>query len=565
MTPVARALVWPFALLCAALASGSAQAALFWVGSDPGCTHATLQAAINAAQANGPGEDEIRVRAGTFLNQGLSIDDHSLVITGGWNGCGGGAQQTTRSVLSAGPSAGTYGTTPVFQIRVLATAQSVSLRNLVIQDGYSQFTDGGGIRVEGRASVYLENVLLEHNYSTTHGGGIYVNGFGVNARATVELHRDVTVSNNRADVYGGGIYGRHANIRIRSDRTDIVGNLAGFGGGIAAWQSGITVGAVGQPVPYHNATGATIRQNQAVRGGGVYLWDYAAFDARELSLVGNIATHAGSAGSGGGIYATDNAFVRMARDYPDSNSVSCPADQNCSRIVGNRAGDGCPGSGGHGGGAYFDGAGGFFYQTLFLENCAYGSPALTSWGPTLVLEGVVVAKNRLAFRTGGDQTGRHVVSHASRANAPTAFSDIRFSTFSDNVEVMANGSTAPATATHLHAPGTGWNQEVLATAFADPVTAAGGVSAFGPCNLTQLQAGHFANPAGNDYRPTLAGFLVDACALSSIIYSIQYTDPRRVERCQNHSRPDQGGHCDIGAYELPSDIPADRIFANGFQ
>jgi len=561
MTPAVRTRVVSLVLFHAALVSGPLHAALFWVGSEAGCTHSTLQAAINAAQANGPGADEIRVRTGTFLNQNLSIEDHSLSISGGWNACGAAAQQTARSVLSAGASAGTYGSNPVLRIRMLAGPQSVSLRNLLIQDGYGQAVDGGGIHIYGRASVVLENVQVDHNYTFSIGGGIYINGSGSTAPATVELHRNVTISNNRAEFTGGGIYGRHANIRIRADLTDIVGNLAGFGGGIGVEQATITVGAVGQPVPYQNATGAKIRNNRAVQGGGVWLINHATLDARELSLEGNIATAGNS--SGGGIYADSNAFVRMARDYPDANVVSCPADQNCSRIVGNRAGNGCPGTNGHGGGAYFDGANGFFYQTMFLENCAYGSPALNTCGAMLVLEGVVVAKNRLASR-GSDQTGRRVVSHASRSGNPISFSDIRFSTFADNVEVQSDGSVSPAMAVQL-INDSSWSHELVASAFAEPVSVSGSFDAYGPCNRIQLQSGNFVNPAANDYRPTLAGFLVDACSEASISHFIQYTDPRKVARCQDHSRPDQGGKCDVGAYELPTDIPADRIFAHGFE
>ncbi len=163
---------------------------------------------------------------------------------------------------------------------------------------------------------------------------------------------------------------------------------------------------------------------------------------------------------------------------------------------------------------------------------------MQSWGATLVLDGVVLVMNRHAWRSGVSYTGREVVTHANRA-----------------------GATTPAYALRLSSSSI-WTHDVVATAFADPFIG-GDINAYGPCNRTQLQAGNFVNPAANDYRPALAGLLVDACPRASAVFN--YTDPRRVERCQNHSRPDQGGHCDVGAYELPTDIPADRIFANGFQ
>ena len=53
-----------FALLL--LAAGHVQATIYTVGTGSGCTHTTLQAAVDAAVAGAPATDLIRVTTGTY-------------------------------------------------------------------------------------------------------------------------------------------------------------------------------------------------------------------------------------------------------------------------------------------------------------------------------------------------------------------------------------------------------------------------------------------------------------------------------------------------------------------
>ena len=56
----------------------------FRVGTGSGCTHATIQAAIDAAAAT-PETDFIRVtRSLDYSDQALEIEDQSLVLEGGY-------------------------------------------------------------------------------------------------------------------------------------------------------------------------------------------------------------------------------------------------------------------------------------------------------------------------------------------------------------------------------------------------------------------------------------------------------------------------------------------------
>ena len=85
-TPVSlRNALCAFALLFTA---AHAQAAIYAVGTEPGCTHTTIQAAVNAAEAN-PGEDFIRIpHSRVWTEQAVVIDtDQVLWLEGFWADC----------------------------------------------------------------------------------------------------------------------------------------------------------------------------------------------------------------------------------------------------------------------------------------------------------------------------------------------------------------------------------------------------------------------------------------------------------------------------------------------
>ncbi|WP_440222906.1 hypothetical protein ACQQ2N_17785 [Dokdonella sp. MW10] len=542
-----------FTLLALAGSTGALHAATFTVGSEAGCTHATIQAALDAARVNGAGEDEIRIREGTWLGQNLWLAGSSVILSGGWNGCGAGAQRTGSSTLSAGSSLGTHGANRVLRVEQANSPIDVTLRHLVIRDGRDAASSdgGGGIRATGRVQLYLENVEVTRNASVADGGGVFVQGASSNAPALLEIRANVHIADNEAFSHGGGIQATDANVYVRSDRTRISGNRAFFGGGIAARAARVVFGAVGTPVPYVTTSGASIDSNQAAYGGGIHVRDNTLFDARELRIVDNTASE-----NGGGVHATGGSQVQFSRDYPTAMQVRC-ADSSCSMFKGNQAGDGCPGTRGTGGAAYFDGAAGYFSQVEFVRNCAWGSPAIFTWGTRMYLDGVLFTQQRLRFRDNGDRTSRQVVTYGRRAGDPDAQSYLGFVTFADNVEVKGDGTTLPAQATSVDIFGT-WHHTVTALVTADPIL----LDVPGACNVVGATAWDFVNAAARDYRPSLGGRLIDACPRNAV--TIEYTDPRLQVRCQDHPGIDQGGTCDIGAYELPAP-PADRIFASGFE
>lgn len=545
--------------LAAALALPALPAAadVFTVGHVAGCTHVSIQAALNAAAANGPGEDEVRVHFGEYTQQQLLVANQSVALSGGWNGCGPAAAPIGFTALIGGFEAGVPGTNAVIRIMSGGEDRTVTLERLEIRDGHGGLDgNGGGIDAQGAVRVVLRNVDVLDNQAHGNGGGIALHGNGLGA--VLELHAGVRIAGNRASQAGGGIYLNQAAARIRSDRTEIAFNSATRGGGLAAAGGSVTIGSVGEPASQADATGARIIENSAQRGGGVHLDAQALFNANELELSFNHATE-----MGGGLYATGAAQVRLQRDYSDAAAVQC-AGATCARIVGNQAGNGCPGTRGDGGGLYLEAdTRAFLRQVALVDNCAWGSPGLISWGVQLELEGVLVAGNRLRWREGNNATGRRVINHASAAGSGPATTRVAFVTFAHNVEVDDQGGTIAADAmTRLSTSGR-WQYAVDAVASADPLPFSGELGSYGRCNRVGLPLEAFVDAAQGDYRPHGEGPLVDACAAEPAVHA--YRDPLLTPRCLDHGRPDQGGACDIGAYERTRTVPSDRLFADAFE
>ncbi len=543
-----------FAAACV-LAAGPAAAAVFTVGPGADCSHVRVQDALDAAAANGPDEDEIRLVAAEHTLQRLRVEQQSVTVSGGWASCAADAMPIGATALIGGHEAGAPGTDAVLRVRADGLYTDVTLRRLVIRDG-SGGADGhgGGIDAAGSVRVVLQDVEVLDNRVDGNGGGIAL--AGTNLAGVLELHAGVRIAGNVAGQAGGGVYLERASARIRADRTEIGGNRAARGGGLAAVGGSIGIGSVGEPDVQHDATGARIIGNAAQRGGGVHLEAGALFDAHELTLSFNHAEEAG-----GGLYASGGAQVRMQRSYSNVFAVQCRGT-DCARIEGNQAGDGCPGTRGEGGGLYLEAdTRATLRQLALIDNCAWGSPGAISWGTQLDLEGVLVAGNRLTWREGANYTGRRVISYASRVGAVPAAARLSFVTFARNVEVRG-ADTFPADATSALGGGDRWHYAVDAIATADPLPASGGLSQYGVCNRA-VTADMFADAAAGDYRPRADGALVDACAADPVDH--EALDLALAPRCVDHPRPDQGGRCDIGAYELQVTVPADRIFADAFE
>ena len=266
------------------------EAATFRVGVGNGCTHATAQAALDAAAASSGGDLVLLSRSVAYTQQQLTIDTGNAVdlsILGGYATCDQAAQDGIRTVLSGAGGAAA----PV--LRVVSGSQ-LFLSQVELSGGES-----GGLRAE-RINVTLRDVLIRNN-SASCGGGVYIAGIAGSAvTISLTLQENVSILGNTASFGGGGICAIGASVTMTAPNSIIANNEAtgrvdagsgqlveGYGGGV--YLSGRGIGVFLNPaVMLVGSTGqgnlGAIWNNTARYGGGVAL-QAAANGAARLSLV----------------------------------------------------------------------------------------------------------------------------------------------------------------------------------------------------------------------------------------------------------------------------------------
>lgn len=289
-----------------AASAGRADAAVYTVGLQSDCSHANVQAAVNAAQSN-PGPDTIRVWSSvTWTGQQISIDsDQDLELIGGFANCSAATPNGTRSELNgAGGDA-----RPVLTIRGNGVFR---LRHLKIAGGDQDGDDnGGGIYFEGGGILDIADSSITENIAYD-GGGIYA--VGTTLAAELVLGANVNVQANTARKSGGGVVAKSIEMSLVGPNSSILFNVAegtggsgGNGGGLAvvsdqfksyAYISSNGIGGIG-----------AIYGNEAVNGGGIAVLGgvesaqeaevhiFSTDSANPVRINGNTATS-----RGGGIY-----------------------------------------------------------------------------------------------------------------------------------------------------------------------------------------------------------------------------------------------------------------------
>lgn len=398
------------------------------VGTGTGCTHSSIQAAINAASSSG--STEIRVNQGSYT-QAVQILDKGIVLIGGYSNCTVTSPTGTSTILAPA------GTRPL-TISVGSAPRFVRVSNFNLAGGDPGGLDfGGGLLASASASqlqVDLINTFVEANKAGA-GGGIAMRTFAAEARVNLLLHVGSQVNNNFAFADGGGIWcGGAGTNQLRLVSALIRGNDAGSTGGESARGGGIFAdncqmswegspfGLPEAPSVRNNRSygagggifarnGSTVRlrsartldndavssapiriaDNQAIgptgnlgagAGGGIRL-DGATLNAHGVWVEGNSAT-----GNGGGVHADNGSQVRFDRDLtvPTATGIPvavCHAPSDCSRISRNTATDT--------GGAIFlnnSGTQAIIEQTIVRDNSALagaGASLFAQTGSTLTL------------------------------------------------------------------------------------------------------------------------------------------------------------------------------------
>ncbi len=373
---------------CSTLSASDALAATFTVGTGSGCTHATLGAAITAAE-NSAGADTIRLTRSIAYSQVAATitTAQELTITGGFDTCTQATSDGIATVLD-----GTGGAAaPVLRING-NTGSIVRLDTLTLRGGDVGGTGyGGGIYFRGNGILEIQRSTIMLN-TAGYGGGIYAEG--TSDRAELVIGANVLVNSNTARYSGGGIYVEGLEMTMVDPGSSIAfnkalgtGNEGGYGGGLMLLSGASTTVATLGTTGLNNL--GVLYGNEARYGGGAAV--VAADDVdRDVTLVVNgvdpetrtrVRSNFASV-AGGGLYARsdidgviptyhdasihlqnfelsdneapDGAAAYMDYDnsiingdapsslslFPASLNGSCPPSKVCGVISGNKAGDG---------------------------------------------------------------------------------------------------------------------------------------------------------------------------------------------------------------------------------
>lgn len=359
----------PFAIAAVAIAlpTPPVLAATYRVGSGAGCTHATIQAAIDTAVATAA-DDEIRISTTSWTGQALSINaaQGAVTLRGGYPNC-------TFSTPVAGARALLSGNNvdPVLRINA---SPGVTVRSLDLQGGRSA-DNGGGIRYTAvaAATFVIEDTYVRNNRAVS-GGGISIDngnaqlppaqvsvdirgassvtgnaatgsgasmGGGIRCtRASVKISGSTHVSQNQADAHGGGIYSDDCRFAIGS--TGVAGAVLwanqadGFGGGafLRGNQASIDLFTVDPWQP------ARIFDNHAWHGGGLGISFGASVRLFDVNIEENASefyastVHVQDGSSEGG--QLSSFLMQGGVEGAPAGAVACADPEACNRIVGNR-------------------------------------------------------------------------------------------------------------------------------------------------------------------------------------------------------------------------------------
>lgn len=418
-------------------------AATFIVG--PGgapCTHATLAAAVAAAQANGPGDDTIRLAVPSLtLAATLDINDHGVLILGGYTSCSAATAMSTTTITGGGVTDGIWlhGAATDYRSFVLSRVdldmQASGRRALRIEGLFAavvqrsavhggRATNGANLYISGAAQVFVTDFAdIRDGVATGNGGGIYCAG-----GASVDLQSGAWLRDNQASGSGGGLYADDCSFQATSgaptgERIEIRDNVAASQGGAIAAVNGSSVILSGRWSAFNNTV--YFHQNNAgVVGGALYLLD-------STATLRNVWLETNSAQTGGGLFVSLFSTLTM-----DVNEATCSQPRNCSRMRFNYISN-QPGSGGGSAIAVAGGGTATIRQTRIYDQGSFsGSPgpagATLGSAATLSFEGCEFFRNG-AFGPGDPEVSRFFVKSGSTLN-------IAYSTIVDPVVTAGIGA-----------------------------------------------------------------------------------------------------------------------------
>lgn len=275
----------------------------------------------NEAQGNG---------GGIFSAEGNVLDVSGSTIQGNKADNGGGIHMGEARDTSKTPSKATITDTKILENEAIGSGEGggvyvggpradATLKGCTVANNKSVST-GGGIAAK-LGTVTLDDTTVENNQAV-NGGGLFHLGIAVPGSLT--LQNGSIIRNNTASSMGGGLF-LWGNVGLKSDNSEINGNKALYGAGIAASQytanfaspklelvdtkvnsngdantvmGGGIYAAQGVVL---NAKNTKFLDNTAKSGGGILLWSNSSADLNNSEVSGNKAT-----GDGGGVYIWDS-------------------------------------------------------------------------------------------------------------------------------------------------------------------------------------------------------------------------------------------------------------------
>lgn len=332
----------------------------------------------NEAQGNG---------GGIFSAEGNVLDVSGSTIQGNKADNGGGIHMGEARDTSKTPSKATITDTKILDNEAIGSGEGggvyvggpradATLKGCTVANNKSVST-GGGIAAK-LGTVTLDDTTVENNQAV-NGGGLFHLGIAVPGSLT--LQNGSIIRNNTASSMGGGLF-LWGNVGLKSDNSEISGNKALYGAGIAASQYTANFAS-----PKLELVDTKVNNNgdaNTVMGGGIYAAQGVVLNAKNTKFLGNTAN------SGGGILL-----------YLNSS-----ADLNNSEVSGNKAT-------GNGGGVYvYDATCSVTANsgTALTNNSANKGGAIYNGGTLTLADGTTVAGNSANIGGGLYSTNNATIS-----------------------------------------------------------------------------------------------------------------------------------------------------------
>jgi hypothetical protein len=581
-------------LLAFAACSGPAVAqAEYWVGSGVGCTHRSIQEAINASSGAGMTPVVINVTSqtpdGVYDGQAIQIANRHLTIWGGWSQC----RQVEpwvpgHQVVSGGAAA------PVIRVRNNAI---VHLRGLDIQAGDppEAMLQAGGVDWNATGRLTIDTTIIENNTGML-GGGLRFHRDGSGAPAELAFGANTYIQNNVA-LDGGGLYlSGNTTLTMTAPYVFFHNNVANPGSGGAIYIAAPARATIASPDPTGGALGV-FRSNQAPlgSGGAVFLGNYpgvpgdsrvALYSAEPtypLSFVLNTADQGGSMfvdsnADGGAVVCTHGLHVRdsSARDgaiaVVSGDEAAWRGDRAaCPEIEGVPP---CP-------------AVGSSRCNLYQGNVAAEAIVRANNGAVAYLDGVRLTSNVATTGTllasgpntdpSSDTSLLSVTRSLIDSNQARALVSAQAGTASVIQTTVASNNENPALNFRVLEVASGRGRVFLENSVVRQTTPLGNAAGSQQISVSRTLSRNF----NAVYQPGPNENIVGNAVFADAAFRLDPTSPG-IDRIENTDMVDIDGNAvnvdepsvpngpgnrvgDLGAYERQGGTPSDAVFANGFE